>query len=560
MARKFDVLIDLVDRFSAPFTRINRNISAMQAPLGRLSGRMSALSKATGLSSVAGAARGAAGALGHLGGQVGGLVGPMAALGAVTSAGGILESAHAAAEFAEDLENQASKTGVAADQLARWHHIAEASAIPTETMDKSLQYLNRSIAEAASGKNKDLAMMFNHLGISLRDSSGKLQSASKIFPKLSDAIKRNTNPAIRTRIAMDALGRSGVDLMPILEKGADGISEMSAEYEKYYGKISPEMLKSMGEGTEAFDKAELAAKGMKLTIGASLIPAVTKLVNPMTEWAAANRQVIAGNLSRWTNNVVEAMKKVDWAKVGHSVMTLAHAAGAVMKFLGPMGTMIAGLVMVFSPLIMSTLGVVRAFGLLGKQILLMAARLAMLAFAQVAGMVMNFITAIRAGYGAMEAFNLILAANPIGVIITAVAALAAAAFLIYRYWTPIKAFFAGLWNGVLQVFQSVWAKIKPIIEPIMQAASWVGGKLGLGGGATGAQSGASPLASKTSAMHQPLQSGGAKGAAGKAGSDGAKGAVHVQVDFKNAPQGTKVRAASSGNVSQPNVGTRFAMG
>ncbi|KUY95476.1 hypothetical protein WS50_29325 [Burkholderia territorii] len=46
--------------------------------------------------------------------------------------------------------------------------------------------------------------------------------------------------------------------------------------------------------------------------------------------------------------------------------------------------------------------------------------------------------------------------TPIGLAITAiVAVIAGAAYLIYQYWTPIKAFFAGVWNGVKGVFSSV---------------------------------------------------------------------------------------------------------
>ncbi|HDR9240812.1 TPA: hypothetical protein QDB43_004573 [Burkholderia vietnamiensis] len=50
--------------------------------------------------------------------------------------------------------------------------------------------------------------------------------------------------------------------------------------------------------------------------------------------------------------------------------------------------------------------------------------------------------------------------TPIGLAITAaVVVIAGAAYLIYRYWKPISRFFAGLWNGVLQVVNSVTSAI-----------------------------------------------------------------------------------------------------
>ncbi|QEY23554.1 phage tail protein [Neisseria animalis] len=61
------------------------------------------------------------------------------------------------------------------------------------------------------------------------------------------------------------------------------------------------------------------------------------------------------------------------------------------------------------------------------------------------------------------------------------AVLAVAALLIYKYWQPIKAFFAGLWEGLKQglapiapmfeglsgVFSGLWSTIQPFVQPII---------------------------------------------------------------------------------------------
>lgn len=59
--------------------------------------------------------------------------------------------------------------------------------------------------------------------------------------------------------------------------------------------------------------------------------------------------------------------------------------------------------------------------------------------------------------------------------------LAVAALLIYKYWRPIKAFFAGLWDGLKQglaplaplwegavnIFGGLWARIQPFLQPLV---------------------------------------------------------------------------------------------
>lgn len=63
----------------------------------------------------------------------------------------------------------------------------------------------------------------------------------------------------------------------------------------------------------------------------------------------------------------------------------------------------------------------------------------------------------------------------------AVGAIAVAALLIYKYWKPIKAFFAGLWNGLMQglaplkplfdgvanALSSIWTTVQPYLQPVI---------------------------------------------------------------------------------------------
>jgi hypothetical protein len=59
-----------------------------------------------------------------------------------------------------------------------------------------------------------------------------------------------------------------------------------------------------------------------------------------------------------------------------------------------------------------------------------------------------------------------------------VGAVVAAGALIYKYWQPIKAFFIGVWEGIVEGFRPVYEDLKPGLDAIGAAFSWVGGKLG----------------------------------------------------------------------------------
>ena len=60
----------------------------------------------------------------------------------------------------------------------------------------------------------------------------------------------------------------------------------------------------------------------------------------------------------------------------------------------------------------------------------------------------------------------VLLAAPIGIAVAAIAAVAAGAFLVIRNWQPISGFFAGLWQKVVSIVQTVGPKILAVMTPL----------------------------------------------------------------------------------------------
>lgn len=80
---------------------------------------------------------------------------------------------------------------------------------------------------------------------------------------------------------------------------------------------------------------------------------------------------------------------------------------------------------------------------------------------------------IRTLTTAIRGFGLALAATPVGWIIAGIAAIAVTGLLIYKYWKPIKAFFAGIWEGLraelAPAFREIQNALKPL-QPVFTAA------------------------------------------------------------------------------------------
>jgi hypothetical protein len=71
---------------------------------------------------------------------------------------------------------------------------------------------------------------------------------------------------------------------------------------------------------------------------------------------------------------------------------------------------------------------------------------------------------------AIKVLGIVLAATPIGRIVTGIAL---AAGLIVEYWEPIAGFFRGVWDTIIGIFQGAWEVIQGIVEAVRSALEFV---------------------------------------------------------------------------------------
>jgi len=138
----------------------------------------------------------------------------------------------------------AIQTGVAAEDLQKFQFAAEQSGVSTEGMNKALQKLNKQVGEAVL-KGGPAKEALDQLGISAITSSGQVKSTETIFRDIAGAFGDVESDAIRAKIASDLFGRAGVELIPLLNAGADGVDKFGKQLESVGGVINDESIQSI---------------------------------------------------------------------------------------------------------------------------------------------------------------------------------------------------------------------------------------------------------------------------------------------------------------------------
>ncbi len=213
------------------------------------------------------------GNIGSLNNSLRSIAAPLAAAFSVAAIGTFAKSLINAADRLTDLSEQ---TGIAVSTLSALGNAAQLNGSNAETLNTALVRLNRSISEATGG-SKAQEEAFKAVGITLKDLEGL--SPEEVFLKISDSFSGAENGANKTAVAMALLGRSGAELIPVLNQGSE-------ELRKYSATFSDDFAKSSALFNDNLDKVILNVKRLAAD---ALTPALQGLNNFFTQLEAIGR-------------------------------------------------------------------------------------------------------------------------------------------------------------------------------------------------------------------------------------------------------------------------------
>lgn len=363
--------------------------------------------------------------------------------GAATAMGGaVFGLAKSFADAGDRAGKMAKQLGVNVEWLQRMQGAAKLADIPTSTFNMALQRLTRRAAEAAAGQG-EAAGALKHLGIQLTDSTGKVRPMADLLPEISDAMAKVEDPALRTRIAFKLFDSEGVQMIKMLGDGSKAMAAQAAEAERLGMVIGGKGVRDSAAFNDSMTKLGWAVQGVRNIVGAQLLPLITPLIDRVTEWTAANRELIGTKVEGFLSGLAKVVPPLaeGVASVARAVYSAGEAVAPVVERLGGLKTVGAGLA--------ALLGGKLLFAILGTG-------WASLKLAKAVGV--SVVKAFGLALPVLKSLGAALWATPLGWFLGAVAAIGGAAYVIYDQWDAIVGYFEGLWAGVQRAFERGWLR------------------------------------------------------------------------------------------------------
>jgi hypothetical protein len=211
--------------------------------------------------------------------------------------GGILNSAKSFADAGSALDDLSQRSGASVESLGALSLAAKLSDTSMETLGKAFAKMQLLIVKASKG-NDEAVDAIQSLGLNLR--SLARMSPDKQFEAFAGAIAKLQDPALRANAAVSVFSKSGLELLPMLMEGKDGLRDLAKEARDLGLVMSGKDAASAAVFGDSLDKLRMSLAAVYNKIGAALAPMLDRITNifvgvsaAVTKWLDKNRGIIA---------------------------------------------------------------------------------------------------------------------------------------------------------------------------------------------------------------------------------------------------------------------------
>lgn len=174
-------------------------------------------------------------------------------------------------DLADSLGKMSQKIGMSVDALYSLQAAGKLADVDIQTLEKSLLKFNKGLGTAEMGSG-DTANALKNLGISLKDSGGHMKMSDQYLGEVADKFKNMPDGVEKSTLAMQLFGKSGADMIPLLNGGSEALSEFS-------GIMDAETAASAEKFNDSLTTVGLAVDAVWMQMTSALSPTLSAIAD-----------------------------------------------------------------------------------------------------------------------------------------------------------------------------------------------------------------------------------------------------------------------------------------
>ena len=196
---------------------------------------------------------------------------------------GIATAVKSVSDYGSTINDMSQKMGLATQAYQKWSYVLRQNGADISVLQMGTKTLSNAVVDGSKA--------FDKLDISLE--KARSLSTEDLFELVVSKLAGMEAGSERTATAVDLLGRSATELLPVLNLGAAGIDELKNQASDYGLILSDEAVAASDDFGDALELAKSSAEGLKNTIVTGTLPSLTKLVGRFSDLTAASAKAFA---------------------------------------------------------------------------------------------------------------------------------------------------------------------------------------------------------------------------------------------------------------------------
>lgn len=207
--------------------------------------------------------------------------------GTSAAAGGMMKFAQTTASTADNVDKMSQKIGISRQTYQELDFICSQSGTSVDKLQTGMKTLRNAMT---GDKNAEI---FQNLGVSLTDASGQMKSSEQVMWETMSALQGVADADEKAAIAQKLFGKSGSDLMPLLNGAPGSIDEMKQKAHDLGLVMSDDVIDSGVGLTDSLDQIKRAFAGVKNQLGAAFMPILKQVADKMQDFLPYIQQAIS---------------------------------------------------------------------------------------------------------------------------------------------------------------------------------------------------------------------------------------------------------------------------
>lgn len=198
---------------------------------------------------------------------------------------------NSAAKAGDRIDKLSQQLGLSREGFQEWDFILSQSGTSVESLKQGMKTLIRSVDDLTLGTGVG-AEAFQRLGIELEDIQGLTQE--EIFEKVVTELQKMEEGTEKAALAQDLLGRSGQELMPLLNAEAGSVEELKNKAQELGLVLGDDAVDASVKFTDTVDQLKRSFGTIKNELGVALMPTFQKFADLIIKNMPTIRKAVVG--------------------------------------------------------------------------------------------------------------------------------------------------------------------------------------------------------------------------------------------------------------------------